>query len=363
MITNIKKALNQIRAEDILIKKTEMYLLNALEHNQHNDITLFRKRRNSLIKKISIAACIAILVCGTTIGGYAYYITPVSFLSIDINPGIELGVNGFDRIVSATGYNDDGKTVLNGQSVVNMSVKGAVNSIVQSASTNGFISDDGSTIVSLTFAADNAAHSDKLGIDAMQGANDAIKTAGEYAVVYKNSIALITRDESRKIGLTPGKLELIQKIQAFDPAATVDQYTDASVKDIMKKVIDLKNEDMTQHSGNSGNQINPLSTSTPINAKDNVTNETNKNKIIQQTKDIEEAVKQSDLNVARKTNDNNNNSGKQNENSNKGNQQNTKVTNILPAPTPTNTPAPTPNVIKGNGNSNSNKNKNGNGIK
>lgn len=54
----------------------------------------------SLRAKIALAACAVLIALG--IGGGAYvYQTPVAYVGIDINPSIELGVNYFDRVVSA----------------------------------------------------------------------------------------------------------------------------------------------------------------------------------------------------------------------------------------------------------------------
>lgn len=39
------------------------------------------------------------------------YFTPTAAISIDINPSIELEVNRFGRVLSVTGYNDDGRVL------------------------------------------------------------------------------------------------------------------------------------------------------------------------------------------------------------------------------------------------------------
>jgi len=240
MYTTIKSSLNQINAENELVIKTKNAINCIIEKKNNDAIVVHKKRSVFEMKKLVFAACAAFLICGLSIGGFAYYKTPVAYLSLDINPSVELAINAFDQVVSATAYNADGETILEGQDVLNTSVENAVNELVKSASENGFISSDGSTIVSVTSETDDADLATTIEEDAQQGAENAIESSGDTAVVYKDNVALLRRDEARELGITPGKLNLIQKLQALDPAITVDQYMDAKVKEIMKKIIELR---------------------------------------------------------------------------------------------------------------------------
>ena len=48
------------------------------------------------MKKLVFVACVAFLVCGLSTGGYAYYKAPVAYLSLDINPSVELAVSNLN---------------------------------------------------------------------------------------------------------------------------------------------------------------------------------------------------------------------------------------------------------------------------
>lgn len=242
MNNHFKSALSQIKAEGSLKIKTEKYLRTALYEEKNEKTLSFTKEGGIFMKKYIIAASILGLACVGSIGGYSYYKTPVNYISLDINPSIELGVNAFDKVVSVEGYNADGKTVLEGQNIINSGVKEAVSTLVKSASDNGFIADDGSTIVAVTAETDNATKATNLDNIASQGVDEAIKAKGKTAVVYTDNVALARREEAKKLDITPGKLNLIQKLQALDPTITVDQYKNAKVKDIMKKVVELSKE-------------------------------------------------------------------------------------------------------------------------
>lgn len=239
MITRFKSALDQIKAEEALISKTEVYLKDSLTKNRNFKINKFIKWRLSpLKKKLAIATCClaVLLTLGGGSGVYGYYQTPVSYLSLDINPSVELGINAFGRVVKAEGYNNDGKNILNGINVKGSDVTTAVDTLVKSAVKNGYIAEDGSSVISLTSETDDKNTATNLETEAETGAKEALITSGEKAEVLKDNVALARRDEARKLGITPGKLNLIQKLQKVDKAATVDQYKDATVKDIMKAI-------------------------------------------------------------------------------------------------------------------------------
>lgn len=194
------------------------------------------------MKKIIVGISSVCLAAAISAGGYLFYQHPVKYLSVDINPSVELGVNAFNTVVSAEGYNDDGQTILEGQDVTNTSVADAVDTLVKSAADNGFIADDGSTVVSVTAETDNDTDAAKLTDEAEQGVDSAMEGTDNQAVVYKDNVALSRRNEARQLGITPGKLNLIQKLQALDPTITVDQYKGAKVTEIMRKTVELRKE-------------------------------------------------------------------------------------------------------------------------
>lgn len=102
----------------------------------------------SLRAKIALAACAVLIALG--IGGGAYvYQTPVAYVGIDINPSIELGVNYFDRVVSAEGDNADGQDILSEINVVGMSYEEALVSLNDSLTNKGYLTADAAVAVTV----------------------------------------------------------------------------------------------------------------------------------------------------------------------------------------------------------------------
>ncbi|KMT21823.1 anti-sigma-I factor RsgI family protein [Clostridium cylindrosporum] len=243
MNTRFKSALNQIKAEDALVKKTELYLKDALQKEQNTKTFKFIKWNIfPMGKKLVLATCMAILlVCGSSMT-YAYYKTPTSYLSIDINPSIELGVNGFGKVVKAKSFNDDGNKILHGLKVTGLNVKKAVNTVLLSAIHNNYIEVNGSTVVSFTSETDNKNTSIKLQAESETGATEALRKTLKTAIIHKENVPLSLHDEAKAYNITPGKLNLIKKLQALDSSATIEKYKDESVKSIMNNIKVLKSK-------------------------------------------------------------------------------------------------------------------------
>ena len=91
--------MDRVHVEESVKQKTKKAVLDTLKETTPPSSTKRPPRKHSKIRKLAvgIAAAAACLVVAVT--GYAYYETPVDYLSLDINPSVELGVNAFQRVV------------------------------------------------------------------------------------------------------------------------------------------------------------------------------------------------------------------------------------------------------------------------
>lgn len=193
-------------------------------------------KKSSTRKALIGTASFLVLTIGGGGAAYAYYQTPVAYLSLDINPSVELGVNAFDKVVTAEGYNEDGQTILDGLDVTGSTVDEAVQSLITSADEKGYIANDGSTVISLTSETNDSEKAAEIQATSEAGAKEALEGLDKEAVVQKDNVAIARRDEARELGITPGKLNLINKLQEVYPDATIEDFKDASVKEIMKTI-------------------------------------------------------------------------------------------------------------------------------
>ena len=279
-------------------------------------------------------------VLSTGGGVYAHAkTTPISYVSVDINPSIELGVNAFDEVVSVEAYNEDGEKVLEGTALINTDVDDAVNTVITNAATEGYISEDGTSAIEITTTTDKEDVAVELDESLSEVADEALNDNDIEATVETENVALARRDEARELGITPGKLNLIQKLQALDPTITVEDYKDSSVKEIQKKAKELRKMNKSEDTTNDSNISEETNTNADVNTESNTSadidaeSDTNTDVTVTEEKDENsskangQAKKEDSATVSHKEKDTTAKSEKQNNGSNSNLQNNKNNSN------------------------------------
>lgn len=132
--------------------RTNVAAGDAFQADVADDTSIPTKKKirviTSLRAKIALAACAVLIALGIGGGAYAYQ-TPVAYVGIDINPSIELGVNYFDRVVSAEGDNVDGQDILSEINVVGMTYEEALASLNDSLMNKGYLTANAAVAVTV----------------------------------------------------------------------------------------------------------------------------------------------------------------------------------------------------------------------
>ncbi|BCZ47662.1 hypothetical protein psyc5s11_37290 [Clostridium gelidum] len=342
------------RIEKSIKKKTGCYRESNVNKEKINNILggIFMKKKIAL----ALSAAVILSLAG---GGYAYAKTPVAYVSMDINPSVELGVNAFDTVVSVEAYNKDGEKILEGTDLVNTDVKAAVSAVISNAISEGYITQDVTTtsavVVEITTSTDKESVATELNESLKEVAEVTLDNNDVDAEVETEKVALVRRDEARKLGITPGKLNLIQKLQQLDSAITIEDYKDSSVKDIQKKTKELRK--------NNKSQETTTEDSTSTDTKADVATDATADTVTEQatlsetSNDLEEAKiveqeKNNNGNAKKEENNNVNSNSKKEENSNTNGNEEKKTT------TTTTEKQNNSNNVKSQENSNSSKSEN-----
>ncbi|MGN1039846.1 MAG: PepSY domain-containing protein [Candidatus Fimimonas sp.] len=103
------------------------------------------RSRQGMFWKVSTCALAFILVVAVLFGGITLntQYASAATITLDVNPSVELKINGNQRIVSATAQNKDGEIILAGMEddLKGCSLKVAVNAIIGSMFRNGYLSE------------------------------------------------------------------------------------------------------------------------------------------------------------------------------------------------------------------------------
>ena len=95
----------------------------------------------------ALAACLALAFAG--FGGFAYA-QPTTYVGIDVNPSIELGVNRFGIVVRVEALNGDGESLLDAVSLTGRGYADALSLLTQSDAFSPYAQEDSYIEISVT---------------------------------------------------------------------------------------------------------------------------------------------------------------------------------------------------------------------
>jgi hypothetical protein len=245
-MNSFSEYMNGVKAEKELKEKTEAFVRTALSNAECQGKTVdsgseFKKNRLAA-KKLSGAAATLAACLVLVLGGNAYYHTPVNYVCLDINPSVELGMNAFGRVVSTQAYNEDGLQLLEDIKYSNLSLKDAVSALVQEAADQGYIAEDGSTVIAVTAESNNEKTAAELQNTCEAEINLTLGAEETSAIVYTDCVNLQLRTQAREAGMSPGKFRLIKILQTLDSNITLEQYKNAKITDIITAASEIISE-------------------------------------------------------------------------------------------------------------------------
>lgn len=219
MHDRITQAFDQVHAEDALKDNTRAYLRTRLERQG-------RTKAGRYLRLVPVAAC---LVLAVLVGRWLYF-TPTVEISIDINPSIELGVNRFDRVISATGYNSDGQELLETLHIENLNYNEAVEQILNSDTITKLLSGDAVMTIGV------------IGPDGEQTTR--ILSDMEQCTSHSENMHCYHADEqtsedAHSVGLSCGKYWAYLQLKALDPTVTPEEVARMTMQEIWEEVAGL----------------------------------------------------------------------------------------------------------------------------
>lgn len=228
-----KSAFDQIHAEEALKTHTKEYLSEKIYSHKTAVRPVFRQA----------AALAAGLVILFFIGGSWIFMTPTAYISIDINPSLELGINRFNRIVSVEGYNDDGDNLAESLNITFMNYNDALDEILSSQSIEDYLAAD--ALMSLTVAGDDEAQYTEI-LDTVETCADGREN------IQCHSGNTEEMHEAHDAGLSFGKYRAYQILHDLDPSISPDDVLGMT----MREIYDL----IDSYSGDQGTENNNAKT-------------------------------------------------------------------------------------------------------
>lgn len=213
MANQIQEAFDSIKADSGLKESTRRFLSRKRA----------RERRRHLLRWVTAVLCVLLLISAGA-EGYSWMQAPVSFISIDVNPSIELALNRFERVVEVSAFNAQGAEVIGGLDLKGRKYTDAVNRIVESPAMLRYLSDDEAELVFTVAASGRESDTIQTGIEHCHS------HSGHSCYSVSADIGLVTA--AHENGLSLGKYSAYLELAGYDDSVTVDDCRDMSVSEI-----------------------------------------------------------------------------------------------------------------------------------
>lgn len=175
------------------------------------------QKRRSPLKAVLSAAAALLLIVGAA-GLYANLSADRYIVAVDVNPAVELRVNGFDRISAVTLKNDDAKALIDEASLKGKTVSDAVDTLTEKLCGDGYLNENSNGVLVSVHGGDDALCSKIVG-----SVGKATERAGfNYAVLYQS-----LDDDA------DGKAELIAKLDGRFDDLSIEELSKLSVQELI----------------------------------------------------------------------------------------------------------------------------------
>lgn len=186
--------------------------------------------KNNSNKLIRIAASAAAAIMIFVTPAWAY-LTPYSYVSLDVNPSFEFSINRFDRVLTVKAVNDDGEKLSKNIDIgglKNKEIQNAVKSVLSELKNQGYIAEGGEDGVIVATSSKTQGKADTL--------SEKIRTA------VNEEVALRQKQDTKDVIKKPENSEPDKSKDSEKPAET--QETEINTEyEAIEEIEDTKDEE------------------------------------------------------------------------------------------------------------------------
>lgn len=243
-----RRQLNRQQIEACLKNATDDLIPNVLDRvdlttpqimETKESKSLFFLRQRVLAGIVAACFCMIVLAGGT----YSYQNGRVdSVIGIDVNPSVQLSVNKKDKVLSAEALNQDGETIVQDMDLKGVDLNVAVNAIIGSMVTNGFL-DNLDNAILVTVSNDSIKKASSLRSAVVSDIKTTLEEKKLKAVVYDQQV--IEEDEVKELAtqyqISYGKAYFLKELIAQNPSLTMndmEELAPLTMEEIAKVITD-----------------------------------------------------------------------------------------------------------------------------
>lgn len=204
--------------------------------NIGDEVNIPRVNMTSVYKKMSAVAASFLIFAMLSTGVYAYY-TPYSYVSVDINPSLELSVNRFEKVIGVHAFNEEAEKVLGAtDKIKNKEIDDALEEIINTASEQGYLQRDASNSLMIVVSSSNEKEETALTAKVSEASTQALANiSNDYEVILEKT-QLKDYKNAKKQNVSPGKLILASKFKEADPNIDEEQIIRMPLQQAIKQI-------------------------------------------------------------------------------------------------------------------------------
>jgi len=162
----------------------------------------------------------------------------VGYISLDVNPSIQLAIKG-GVVLGVTAYNDDGEKITFNNNVVGLTYENAIDKLIAALNDGGYLAttDTPPSVVITTYGDVDA----DVVKNVETQANSSLSTLGLTCPVYASDVSDDIADVSKSYGLTPGRYMLISYLadnEGLTMEEAIAKYSHMRMGDLTRLVGD-----------------------------------------------------------------------------------------------------------------------------
>jgi len=192
-----------------------------------------KKKAYSGSWKRTLSLCASLAVALLSLGGIgAYmYVTPYTYVSLDINPSISYSLNRYDKVIEVRGMNDDGQQVVSSISseVSHRSISDALGVTIRQLEKDHYISDEDNHVI-IGICSDN-----EKKVQTIVSCVDTLsQEEAQVCSIDTVTVSAEVKNDADSLGITPGKLALINAVaqSSDDENFNYSDWTDKTVAEL-----------------------------------------------------------------------------------------------------------------------------------
>ncbi len=207
---------------------------NSLAAKVGEEITLPQNKR-TIPYWLAAAVLMLLVISGATLGSQMFFPAGevYAYVSVDINPSVELAVSNQDIVKEVVALNEDGERLLSTISLTEKPLDDAVGELIGAAHNLGYLrTNDSAVVFGVTSLKEDEKKEQALRERLKEVVKEKVTSASPRIAAV--SVGENLREEANKSGLSPGKYAILLEAQEEGLEITRESMAKGSVANVIK---------------------------------------------------------------------------------------------------------------------------------